>query len=202
MKTRFAEFLKSILAGIMISIGCMVFLSCENKYIGSFLFSIGLITVVVFDLNLYTGKIGYVLDKDRKFFIDTLFSVVGNFIGCFLCGILKSPVGSVAVIAENKLLKTFSNLFADAVFCGIMIYVCVEIFKRRNSFIGILFCIPVFILCGFEHSVADMFYFINANSLSLKAAVFLITVIIGNAVGGLFFPVVNRFSKFLRKEKK
>ena len=54
MKTRFAEFLKSILAGIMISIGCMVFLSCENKYIGSFLFSIGLITVVVFDLNLYT----------------------------------------------------------------------------------------------------------------------------------------------------
>ena len=202
MKTRFAEFLKSILAGIMISIGCMVFLSCENKYIGSFLFSIGLITVVVFDLNLYTGKIGYVLDKDRKFFIDTLLSAVGNFIGCFLCGILKSPIGSVAVIAENKLLKTFPNLFADAVFCGIMIYVCVEIFKRRNSFIGILFCIPVFILCGFEHSVADMFYFINADSLSLKAAVFLITVIIGNAVGGLFFPVVNRFSKFLRKEKK
>lgn len=57
---RVAQFIKSILAGVMISIGGSVFLSCENRYIGAIFFSVGLVAVVIFELNLYTGRIGVV----------------------------------------------------------------------------------------------------------------------------------------------
>lgn len=200
MKTRAAEFLKAVAAGIMISVGGIVFLSCENRYIGAFLFSVGLITVVAFGFNLYTGKIGYVLENDRMFFLDTALSIVGNFIGCLIVGFLKSPVGQVAAVAEAKLAKPLTGAFIDAVFCGILIYVCVDIFKKRNNFIGILFCIPTFILCGFEHSVADMFYLVNARVFSLSALVFVLVVILGNAVGGLLFPVFSKICGTLKKQ--
>ncbi len=92
MKKRIAEFIKSIAAGIMISIGGAAFLSCENRYVGAFLFCVGLISVVALGFNLYTGKIGYVLDNDGAFCADTVLSVFGNFVGCLAFGFLLSPV--------------------------------------------------------------------------------------------------------------
>lgn len=186
---RIAEFIKSILAGVMISIGGSVFLSCENRYVGAFFFSVGLVGVVMLGLNLYTGKIGYVMDNDRAFFADTVLSVVGNLVGCFIVGLMQAPKGSVATIVENKLAKSVPAVFADAILCGILIFVCVEIFKKKGTPLGILLCIPTFILCGFEHSIADMFYVINAREFTLSAAIFLGVVVLGNAVGGLFIPV-------------
>ena len=51
------SFVKSILAGIMISVGCVVNLSCDNKYIGAILFCIGLITILLFNFNLPRNEI-------------------------------------------------------------------------------------------------------------------------------------------------
>lgn len=195
---RISEFIKSILAGIMISIGGSVFLSCENRYVGAFFFSVGLVAVVMLGLNLYTGKIGYVLDNDRAFFADTLLSVVGNLVGCVIVGLMQAPKGAVVTVVENKLAKSMPAVFADAILCGILIFVCVEIFKKKNTPLGILLCIPTFILCGFEHSIADMFYVVNARAFTLNAAIFLLIVVLGNAVGGLLVPaafkIVNKLN--------
>lgn len=188
---RLFEFIKSIAAGIMISIGGMVFLSCDNRYVGALLFSTGLISVVLFGLNLYTGRIGYVLKNDRIFFIDTLLSILGNGVGC-LIGLLRLPIGNVAKICADKLAKPLPQVFIDAVFCGILIYVCVEIYKKYGKLIGIVFCIPTFILCGFEHSIADMFYLFNARVFSPYALLFVAIVILGNALGGLLFPLFDK----------
>lgn len=200
MKKRTAEFIKSTAAGVMISIGGAAFLSCENRYVGALLFCVGLISVVALGFNLYTGKIGYVLDNDGAFFADTLLSVIGNFVGCLAVGLLLSPVGNVTALTAAKLEKGLLTTFINAVMCGLLIYVCVEIYKRKNTFVGILFCVPTFILCGFEHSVADMFYFINAGNLSGAVFVFLLTVIAGNAVGGLFFPFLAKIKNKLEKQ--
>lgn len=195
---RISEFIKSILAGVMISIGGTVFLSCENRYVGAFFFSVGLVAVAMLDFNLYTGKIGYVTDNGKDFFADTVLSIFGNLAGCFIVGLMQTPKGNVANIVENKLSKTVPAVFADAILCGILIFVCVEIFKKKGTPLGILLCIPTFILCGFEHSVADMFYVINAREFTADSAIFLVIVILGNAVGGLFIPVcfkiINRLS--------
>lgn len=190
---RVAEFIKSIMAGIMVSIGGVAFLSCENRYIGALLFSVGLISIVMLGMNLYTGKIGYVLENDKIFFVDTVLSVVGNAVGCLALGLAKAPIGSVAAICTAKLAKAPLAAFIDAILCGILIYVCVDIFKKKNTVIGIVFCIPTFILCGFEHSIADMFYLFNARIFSLQAVIFIAIIVAGNAVGGLFLPVLFRF---------
>ncbi len=189
---RLAEFIKSILAGVMISIGGSVFLSCENRYVGAFFFSVGLVGVVMLGLNLYTGKIGYIFDNDKAFFADTLLSIIGNLVGCIMVGLMQAAKGPVATVVEAKLAKSAPTVFSDAILCGILIFVCVEIFKKKNTPLGILLCIPTFILCGFEHSIADMFYVINAREFTLDAAVFLLIVVVGNAVGGLFIPLLMK----------
>ena len=196
---RIAEFIKSILAGMAISLGGAVFLSCENKAVGAFFFCVGLITVVYFSLNLYTGKIGYVLENNKTFFIDTALSVLGNALGCLVFGLIKSPIGNVVNIVAAKLEKAPLEVFVDGILCGVLIFICVDIFKKKNTPLAILFCVPTFILCGFEHSIADMFYVFNARNFSLNSSIFLILVVLGNAVGGLLFPVLlklyNKFSK-------
>ena len=63
--------------------------------------------------------------------------------------------------------------------------------KERQSPLGILFCIPVFILSGFEHSIADMFYFAASGFVSFKAFAFLWLVILSNAVGGMLLPTLS-----------
>lgn len=198
---RIAEFIKSILAGVMISIGGSVFLSCENRYVGAFFFATGLVAVVMLGLNLYTGRIGYVFDNNKTFFADTVLSVIGNLVGCFMVGLMQSPTGSVVSIVENKLAKGTFEVFADAILCGILIYVCVEIYKKKGTALGILLCIPTFILCGFEHSIADMFYVINARVFTLDSALFLLNVVLGNAVGGLMFPLLFKLYNLLTKDK-
>lgn len=199
---RISEFIKSILAGVMISIGGSVFLSCENRYVGAFFFSVGLVGVVMLGLNLYTGKIGYIMDNDKAFFADTALSVIGNLVGCFIVGLMQAPKGSVTTIVENKLAKSMPAVFADAILCGILIFVCVEIFKKKGTPLGILLCIPTFILCGFEHSIADMFYVINAREFTLDAVIFLLIVVLGNAVGGLFIPICFKAIGKLSPETK
>ncbi len=198
MKNRISEFIKSILAGMMISIGGMIYLASANKYIGALLFTVGLISVVFFGFNLYTGKIGYVLQNDKVFLVDTLLSVVGNLIGCIVMGLIKMPISNVVEVCENKLQKGIGQTFIDGILCGILVYISVEIFKKRDAFIGILVCIPTFILAGFEHSIADMFYFVNARIFTAQALLFIVIVVLGNSVGGLLIPILKRISDRLK----
>ena len=73
---------KSVYAGFMIGIGGIVYLSLENKVIGSLFFSFGLLTIVTQGFYLYTGKIGFV--KKTIELLDMLIIVAGNYIGTFL----------------------------------------------------------------------------------------------------------------------
>lgn len=190
MKKIAEGFVKSILAGLAVSLGGYVFLSCENKYVGSVLFSVGLLTVVYLGLNLYTGRIGYIFSQNCEERIDTLFSLPGNVLGCLCAGLLKPPVGQVESLVASKLTKPLPGVFIDGILCGILIFICVDIFKRKQNPIAILFCVPAFILCGFEHSVADAFYIANARAFSLESLWFLLVVAAGNAVGGVLIPLL------------
>ena len=65
-KNKWLSFLADgMLSGLMIGIGCVVSMSCENRYLGAFLFSLGLFCIVQFQYGLYTGKVGYIFDRDR-----------------------------------------------------------------------------------------------------------------------------------------
>lgn len=182
---------RGVLAGLMISIGGYAFLGCENRVAGAMFFTVGLITITLFGFDLYTGKVGYWLGQSGQERLQTLFSLPCNAMGCLLAGLARKPAGAVLALCGSRLDKAPLTLLVDGIFCGILIYICVEIYKTRGTVLGILICIPTFILCGFEHSVADIFYFCNARVFSWQALLVVLLVALGNAVGALIIPAAR-----------
>ena len=190
-----------ICAGILISIGGSVFLACENRYVGAVLFSVALLSICMKGYSLYTGKIGFIAEKhDKEAFSILLLGLLGNLIGTVICGYLiryaLPTLGENALtICTVKLTQPYLSTLIRGFFCGVLMYIAVSTYRDKNTLVGIVFCISVFILAGFEHSIADMFYFAASGIVSLKAFVFIMIVILGNTVGGLVLPLINRPQK-------
>ena len=194
----------AIAAGIFISIGGAVFLSCENSVVGAVFFSVALLSICFMGLYLFTGKVGFLaVSHTGREIAEVVLTLLGNLIGTFLGGILVSE--AKPKLMENAIARCLPRLemgvlpiLITAFFCGILMYTAVAIYKEKGSPLGIFFCVPVFILSGFEHSIADMFYFFCARMFSGEVFLFLLLVVIGNAVGGMFIPALRR----LAEEKK
>lgn len=188
------NFLKSIVAGMCISIGCICYLLIENKIVGAFLFAVGILSIIVYHLNLYTGKIGLI--ESISDLIDCIIYLFGNMFGCgviyFLLALtpiylkIQEPL---KIIVNNKMNIHVIGLFVLGIFCGILMLFATKFTERL---ILPIFCIATFILIGAEHSVADSFYLLELNN----GFVYFKTIIIialGNAVGAI---TVNRMIKY------
>lgn len=186
-----SHLIKAILAGICISMGCNVYLSCDNRYVGSILFATGLMTILLFDLNLYTGKVGYIVNNKLDFIKVVCIILLGNIIGCICVG-LCSPSELARTLCENKLQIPLINVFYKSIMCGLLMFIAVDVYKTHNTFIPAIFCVAAFILSGYEHSIADIAYIVMGRVLTLNSLVFIITVIVGNAIGGMTIPICNK----------
>lgn len=200
MKENGRIFLKAAAAGITIGIGGAVYLTLENKVIGALLFGVGLYTIVLNGLFLYTGKVGYLISaKDKKAYIlQLIFTWLGNLAGTALAAAAISAtrirnLGRTAeVICKTKLADTPHSILILAVFCGILMYAAVDGFREKGNPLILFFCVTVFILCGFEHCIANMFYFSLAGAWSLRAVIYLLLMTLGNSVGGILLPLVKK----------
>ncbi len=204
MKDIVKKILNGIAAGIVISIGCAVYLACENKYVGAVMFSVALLTICLRGYSLYTGKIGFIPEAHGKEELSVLLlGLFGNAIGVsaggFALGFAIPKLKEAAItLCQAKLdTQTFPQTLIRGLFCGILMYIAVSVYRSNKNIVGILFAIPVFILSGFEHSIADIGYFACANIVSLKAFGFIWTVILGNSIGSMLLPVVTL--AFLKK---
>lgn len=182
--------IKSVYAGFMIGIGGIVYLSVENKIIGSLLFSFGLLTIVTQGFYLYTGKIGFV--KKCSELLDMFFIIVGNFVGTFIAALMSNAahlnINSIE-LASNKLNKSITDVFFLSVFCGVMMFLAIDNFHKSKNVLFIIAPVMIFILSGFEHSVANMFYFNLAGHYSLKTFGYLIVMLVGNGLGAKVFSL-------------
>lgn len=71
-KNKWISFLADgVLSGLMLGIGGMVSLSSENRFLGAFLFSLGLFCIVQFKYGLFTGKVGYIVNRDLPYVAET-----------------------------------------------------------------------------------------------------------------------------------
>lgn len=179
--------MKSILAGLCIGLGSMAWLMVENKIAAAVLFCIALLSICYKGYDLFTGKAGYYGRTIR--WQQLLLILLGNFFGTFiaasLAGLVDSHVSDLAANAmAAKLLAPWWSWCAKAFFCGIIMYLAVSIYNEKQSPLGILVGIPTFLLCGFEHSIADLFYWHASHGAgSWQAILFLVLVIIGNFCG-------------------
>ena len=192
-----------LLAGIMIAIGGTVFLACYgdgsvlNKAIGAVFFSVALLCICYKGYSLFTGKIGYIPEKhDGEAFSILLWGLLGNLIATVALGLaLRAAIPSIGGVAEAictaKLTQAWWQTLIRGIFCGILMYLAVSIYRDKKSISAIFFCVPVFILAGFEHSIANMFYFGAAGMFfSVDAVVYLVIVVLGNTLGGMLMPAL------------
>lgn len=194
IKNFLIDFIKSILAGILIALAGTIYLMAENKIVGTFLFSFGLITIVIKKYNLYTGKIGYCEIGD---FLNVLNYIFGNFIGTFIVSsFLKVTkyktilTEKVIPICENKINNDLLTIFILSFFCGVLMYLAVSGYKIKDNLILLMLPVIIFIMCGFEHSVANMFYFTLGYSLfsfTPRMLLVLLVMIFGNGIGAICF---------------
>lgn len=199
-------FIMAVIAGFMIGVGGCFFLAIDNKVIGSLFFTLGLFTICSRGFNLFTGKVGYAIGKPLSYIKDLAVIWVGNLVGTGLTALLMSVTRNGAAFAEKaagmcatKLNDSALSIFVLALFCNVLMYIAVDGFKTNNhevgKYVGLFLCVAGFILAGFEHCIANMFYFSMAGAWSGHAIVWLIIMTAGNAVGGLLIPVFERYGK-------
>ena len=203
MKKIIWNLVNGLLAGIMIAVGGTVFLACfgdgsmVNKTIGAFFFSIALLCICYQGYSLYTGKIGFIPEKhDGEAFSVLLWGLLGNLIATVALGYaLRAAIPAIGGVAEvlctARLTQEWWQTLIRGIFCGILMYLAVSIYRDKQTISGILFCVPVFILAGFEHSITNMFYFGAAGMFfSVDSIIYLAIVVLGNTIGGMLMPLL------------
>ena len=175
------------MAGICISIGCVVNLRVGGVA-GAVLFAFGLTTVVYYGLKLYTGTAGFIRMKGDWTMLGLV--LLGNIIGCLLSAWLiayaqPDCIEPASKILAGRLAKGPFACFLLAIGCGFIMTTAVE-FARKGKMLPLLLGVPVFILCGFAHSIADAFYFLvspSAQLLQTDVLIVYVAEVLGNFVG-------------------
>lgn len=223
MKNVYLSFGKGILAGLSIGLGGFLYVILTHfvvgevgKILGSIAFAIGLFLVCTFSLSLYTGKIGVCFEgkQNKDFYISLPVMLLGNAIGAFALGYacyflfrdtkVMETVDSVC--SSRTTLSGFQDYLLCAVrsfLCGTCVYLAVKCFgKARLKPLGIfllVFFVFLFVYCGFQHCVANMFYFGFGNHMKIEMALNLLVCItfnsFGPVVGVLLFRLLDRENK-------
>ena len=217
----------SIMAGFLIALAgyasTMVSFNVNNislsKCLSALIFPMGLILVILLKTELFTGNSLLVIPLVNKkiniksLLINWLLVYLGNFIGSVLLSLLIYKSGSLTNetlintfinISNKKISYNFINLIILGTLCNML--VCTAVFlgvthKNTLEKIFVIF-IPIFlfVLLGFEHSVANMFYLsigallgkLNFINLIINN---LLPVTLGNIIGGILIGLIFNYTK-------
>ncbi len=221
----FKTFLLGILAGIFIAIGAYsstmanLYFPQYGRILGACVFPIGIVLVTVGTSELFTGDclfvMGY-LKKSitlKKMLLFLLIVYIGNFIGSIIFALLNFNIVSeefakVAVsISLGKVSKSTLELIILGINCNILVCmgVWMALFGKSTveKSLSVIFPVFIFVLCGFEHSIANMYYIpmgiflkgrvsMDTSILNWSSFVFnnLLPVTLGNVLGGTFVGVL------------
>ena len=183
----------SIVAGMMIAIGGIIFLTLSGLE-GALLFSMGLLTILCLKLELFTGKAGLLATKEIT--PGKLLEIwIGNFIGALGMALmlLLTPRGielsnKAMEIVAVRLTNGFLVNFIYGIFCGMLMFMAVKTwqFTNGNPFYAMM-PVGIFIMCGFNHCIADMFY-LHIGCMDILNYHVLIPTTIGNIIGCNIIP--------------
>ena len=164
-------------------------------------FTIGLFIICSFRLNLFTGKVCYVFEGDRSYALNLPVIWLGNLAGTWLIAqaVRQTRIAGIAerasTIAQVKLDDSLWSIFILAVLCNMLIFIAVDGFNKNphelGKYLSLFFGVSVFILCGFEHCIANMYYFFVAGMWTWKTLLYILVMTLGNACGGVIIPVLR-----------
>lgn len=202
--------LMSICSGLMIGISGTASLLAVSlfdkwgKIIGAALFSLGIFAIVTYEMNLFTGMVANIPKMGVNKIWRLPFCFLANVIGVALVALLVSctpladkVIPQAQLIAADKLSAEnwWLSSFCSAILCGALITLSVWSVKyspRRglDATLGVTFPIIVFAFCGFDHSVANVLYFIFYGQFSWQIIGYEVLAVLGNIVGGILLPLI------------
>lgn len=183
MLEKLKDFLSAYLAGALIALGCSIFWLSGGGIVGAILFSIALTTICYLKLNLFTGKVGFLLAEKKIDFLKLLVILLGNLVGAFVMGCLLNTLPIVA--AASFTLPQLEFAMAGGFACGMLMYIAVKLFQFGQP-LGIFLCVPAFILSGFTHSIALIGYITLAQMWSWQSLATVGMAVLGNSLGAYF----------------
>ena len=152
--------LSSIFAGLLIGIAGLVFLNVGGLG-GAVLFAFGLMTVTISKADLFTGKAGYLPYKES---LPLIPMVLLNAVGCLLTAYIASYNTSETVattldtIMAAREAASWDMMLVTSIGTGVIVTLAVY-GVRKGTYLPLLYGVPVFIMCGLPHSIADAFYY-------------------------------------------
>lgn len=173
---------ESIMAGILIGLGAYGYLTLGGIP-GAVIFAFGLICVVLMGAYLYTGKAGVLTNIGN---VTTIWFF--NILACGLIGLMVwylggKPVETAQEIVANRLATEPLKVFLKALGCGLIIDLSCAAYRGSKSLLPILFGVPLFIILGFYHSIADVVYIVAAWDWSKDLIWYYPLIVVGNYVG-------------------
>lgn len=208
-------------SGVMIGVGGVASLMANallgdmGRVVGAVFFSLGLFSIVAYEMKLFTGMVAdipYIGIKNCwKLPVCFLSNVTG--VGVVALLAYYSPVADIivpksqALISSKLMLEDWAlRVFCSSVLCGILITASVRsrhyaTQKRLSVTLGVIFPIIVFAFCGFDHSVANMLHFFYLGEVSWKVVGYIAISIVGNLLGGVTFPIFTLFRKWSEKDR-
>ncbi|MCR4698360.1 MAG: formate/nitrite transporter family protein [Bacilli bacterium] len=217
MKKYLYILVSGFVSGLLIAIGATVYLSIlqmsHNEYlgkiIGSLFFGVGLYGIIIFETWLYTGKVGNTLNEKPSYLFDLLVCVVGNLIGVILLSFVISltrygaSLQEVATtIVEQKHQDSWYSILILAFLCGVMIYIACKghaiCFNPVGKVILCFLAVAVFILCGFEHVVANAAYYTFARFFDPISILHFALMALGNGLGAISFDGLLKLISHLK----
>lgn len=178
---------------------------------GSILFSIGLLLICIFGFGLFTGKVGFLFEKNNGFghsfghILYLLIILVMNLsfaigVGVGLKFLLKNhkTIQIVDKMVNDKLnlstVNDYVKVSLQSIFCGSCVHFAVKCY--HYSFIYCMLFVTVFVYNNFQHCIANSFYFgVMFQQFSVKMLIYLGINIIGNVLGTV--PVAMLFNQMI-----
>lgn len=179
---------KSIAASLLIGLGNYALLKLGNP-IGPIIFAFGLLGVCYMGLNLFTGKCGF-LFQDKIKYLDLFIILIVNLIAGYVIGLMFSVCDSVVYENAVSKVKTWDfsiPFFIKSVLCGVIMYIAVLMY-RKGTPLGIIFGIPLFIFCGFQHCIANIITLGVARTFDVS----IIICVLGNFIGSLAIWYISK----------
>lgn len=184
MKRDVINLVKSIAATVFIGMGCVVYLNYPN-IVGAVFFAVGLLGVLMLELNLFTGRIGYV-EATTESVREVAITFVGNILGALLFLPFVAEVHF-----ELRMIEPWWVWIFKGFICGCLIYLSVDQYKASRPWVTLV-AVPAFILIGAEHCIADMIYLVLDRCFTAKAIGFILLIAASNALGSISCSLVKK----------
>ncbi len=192
-------------AGLLISLSA--FEGAMGKLVGAILFSLAMFVVTTFGLYLITGLSTRIITMGIKNWWSLPVSLFFNVIGIGICALLVE-------FSHTELLSSSVHLMADklcqdgwvlhgffsGILCGMLIGLSVILpkytgKKNLSASVGVIFPVFVFVFCGFDNSLANVFYMFVAKQVTGEAILYCFITMTGNLIGGVLVSILPLIKK-------